>query len=142
MKNLNELIICSNYYKAKHEYLEMKIAKFKKLQLACGSPIEPIEPEEPEESEPEPDSDVSLFFKNMIVQDNTGKIKRSDSYSFYKKFCKTKQSEPKQKPQFYAAIEKLIGQPIKTNGIYYYKNYSLKSDPLLTFNESVEEFIF
>ncbi len=159
MKNLNDLIICSNYYKAKHEYLEMKIAKFKKLQLACGSPIEtqyvadvitkePI-PEVESDTEPESDTDtdtdtdVSLFYKNKIVKDETGKIKRSDTYGFYRKFCKTEQLEPQQKPQFFEKIEKLIGQPIKTNGLFYYKNVSFrKSDPILTFNETVDTLIF
>ena len=160
MSNLNELIIRSNYYKAKHEHFEMKIAKIKKLQLACGSPIEteckqyvadvitkePIPEVEPDtetdtESGTEPDTDVSLFFKDKIIKNDKGKIKRSDCYGFYKKYCKTK--EPMQKPQFFEKIEQLVGQPIKTNGLFYYKNYSFtKSDPTLTFNETVDTLIF
>ena len=91
MTNLNELIIRSNYYKAKHDYFEMKIAKIKKLQLACGSPIEteckqyvadvitkePIPEVEPDtetdtesESDTESDAFVSLFFKDKIVKDD------------------------------------------------------------------------
>ena len=158
MTNLNELIVSSNYYKAKHEYFEMKIAKFKKLQLACGSPIETeckqyvadvitkepiseVEPDTDTESDTDTDTDVSLFFKNKIVKDDTGKIKRSDCYGFYKKYCKTK--EPMQKPQFFEKIEQLVGQPIKTNGLFYYKNYSFtKSDKAPTFNETVDTLIF
>ena len=136
----------------------MKIAKIKKLQLACGSPIETEckqyvadvitkepEPEDTEldtdtESE-EPDTDVSLFFKDKIIKNDKGKIKRSDCYGFYKKYCKTK--EPMPKPQFFTAIEQLIGQPIKTNGLFYYKNYSFtKSDKAPTFNETVDTLIF
>ena len=137
----------------------MKIAKIKKLQLACGSPIETeckqyvadvipevepdTEPDTDTESDTDTDTDVSLFYKNKIVKDDTGKIKRSDTYGFYKKFCKTEQLEPQQKTQFFEKIEQFIGQPIKTNGIYYYKNYSFtKSNQTLTFNESVEELIF
>ncbi len=164
MKNLNDLIICSNYYKARHEYLEMKIAKFKKLQLACGSPIESeckqyvadvitkepipeVESEVESDTEPESDTDtdtdVSLFYKNKIVKDDTRKIKRSDTYGFYRKFCKTEQLEPQQKPQFFEKIEKLVGQPIKTNGLFYYKNVSfIKSDKAPTFNETVDTLIF
>ena len=161
MTNLEELKIRSNYYKAKHEYLEMKISKFKKLQLACGSPIETqyvadvitkepipeVESEVESDTEPESDTDtdtdVSLFYKNKIVKDDTRKIKRSDTYGFYKKFCKTEQLEPQQKPQCFEKIEKLIGQPIKTNGLFYYKNYSFtKSDKAPTFNETVDTLIF
>ena len=164
MTNLNELIVSSNYYKAKHEYLEMKIAKIKKLQLACGSPIEteckqyvadvitkePIqevepdtEPESDTESGTESDTYVSLFFKDKIVKDSTGKIKRSDFFDFYKKYCLMHKLDPKPKTEFFVLIEKLIGQPIKTNGLYYYKNYSFrKSDPILTFNETVDTLIF
>ena len=162
MTNLEELIIRSNYYKAKHDYFEMKIAKFKKLQLACGSPIEteckqyvadvitkePIpevesdtEPESDTAESEEPDTDVSLFFKDKIIKNDKGKIKRSDCYGFYKKYCKTK--EPMQKPQFFEKIEQLVGQPIKTNGLFYYKNYSFtKSDKAPTFNETVDTLIF
>ena len=167
MTNLNELIVSSNYYKAKHEYLEMKIAKLKKLQLACGSPIETEckqyvadvitkepEPEEPEvesdtaesdtaESDTESDAFVSLFFKDKIVKDDKGKIKRSDFFDFYKKYCKLHKLDPKPKTEFFEKIEQLIGQPIKTNGLFYYKNYSFrKSDPTLTFNETVDTLIF
>ena len=158
MSNLNELIIRSNYYKAKHEYLEMKIAKFKKLQLACGSPIEPEEPEEPteyiktivndiititeENEEEEPESDVSLFFTTQIIKDDNGKIKRSDCYNRYIKYCQSKQYIPKIKSTFFKMIEALVGKPIKSN-VYCYKNYSLtKSDQVLTFNETVDTLIF
>ena len=164
MTNLNELIVSSNYYKAKHEYLEMKISKLKKLQLACGSPIEteckqyvadvitkePIqevepdtEPESDTESDTESDAFVSLFFKDKIVKDDKGKIKRSDFFDFYKKYCKLHKLDPKPKTEFFEKIEQLIGQPIKTNGLFYYKNYSFrKSDPTLTFNETVDTLIF
>ena len=160
MTNLNELIVSSNYYKAKHEYLEMKISKLKKLQLACGSPIETeckqyvadvitkepiseVEPDTDTESDTDTDTDVSLFYKNKIVKDDTGKIKRSDTYGFYKKYCKTEQLEPQQKPQFFEKIEQIIGQPIKTNGLYYYRNHSfIKSDKAPTFNETVDTLIF
>ena len=161
MSNLNELIIRSNYYKAKHEYLEMKISRFKKLQLACGSPIEteckqyvadvitkePIPEVEPD-TEPESDTESgteseSDTYVSLFVKDSTGKIKRSDFFDFYKKYCLMHKLDPKPKPQFFVLIEKLIGQPIKTNGIYYYKNYSFrKSDHTLTFNETVDTLIF
>ena len=161
MSDLNELIIRSNYYKAKHEYLEMKIAKIKKLQLACGSPIETeckqyvadvitkepiqeVESESDTESGTESDTYVSLFVKDKIVKDDTGKIKRSDFFDFYKKYCLMHKLDPKpHTPQFFKKIEQLIGKPIKTNGLFYYKNVSFrKSDPTPTFNETVDTLIF
>ena len=161
MTNLEDLIITRNYHQAKFLYLEMKI---RKLQLARVSrsesdtdykktitndaiiiqPDTDVESSESEnESENECEDDITIFVKNKLVKDDNFKLKRTECYICYKKYCELQKLKPKPKPQFFKAIEKILGQPTKTNGIYFYKNYSLiKSDPLLTFNESVEEFIF
>ena len=158
MSDLENLIICRNYYEAKYKFIEMKIKKIQQLptdtkykQSIAANIIKPdpiSEPEVEPDTEPdtdteseEPDTDVSLFFKDKIIKDDKGKIKRSETYGFYKKFCKTEQTEPMPKPQFFEKIEQLVGQPNKTNGLFYYKNYSLVKSAL-TFNESVEELIF
>ena len=133
--------------------------KIKKLQLARVSRSESdtdykktitndvitIEPDtevesSESESENECEDDITIFVKNKLVKDNNSKLKRSDCYKSYEKFCESKQTKPKPKPQFFKAIEQLIGHPTKTNGTYFYKNYSLvnKHAALLTFNESVE----
>ena len=160
MTNLEELIIERNYYQAKYLFINMKI---KKLQLARVSRSESdtdykktitndvitIEPDTDVESsesenENECEDDITIFVKNKIVKGNDLKLKRTDCYICYKQYCELQKLKPKPKPQFFKAIEKILGQPTKTNGIYFYKNYSLvnKHAALLTFNESVEDFIF
>ena len=153
MTNLEELKIAKNYYEAKYLYIAMKI---KKLEAATQSPTETeynkiitddiititeeVESEIEEENESE--TDVSLFFNTMILKDDNAKIKRSDCFNFYVKYCKTKQIEPKIKSIFFKSIESFLGKPTKTN-VYYYKHFKfVESDAPLTFNQSIEELIF
>jgi hypothetical protein len=153
MKNLDELKIAKDYYKAKYLYIKMKINKlmkeapteteYKKTINNDTITIESISENE-SEAEPEPESDntVSSFFNIMIIQETNSKIKRSESYIEYVKFCKTKQYEPLMKSIFFKSIESFLGKPTKTN-VYCYKNYRfVESDTPLSFNESIEQLIF
>ena len=105
--------------------------------------IEPISENESEaEAEPESDNTVSSFFNTMILKDDNAKIKISEAYVAYVKYCKTKQIEPKIKSIFFKSIESYIGNPTKTN-VYYYKHFKfVESDAPLTFNQSIEDLIF
>ena len=123
MGNLDELKIARNYYKYKYLYIKLKI---KKLEAATQSDTEynkiitddkititEVESEIEEENESE--TDVSSFFSTMILKDDNAKIKRSDCFNFYVKYCKTKQIEPKIKSIFFKSIESYLGKPTKTN---------------------------
>ena len=153
MTNLEELKIAKDYYRAKYLYIKLKI---KKLEAATQSPTdteynkiitddiititEEVESEIEEENESE--TDVSLFFNTMILKDDNSKIKRSDCFNFYVKYCKTQQIEPKIKSIFFKSIESFLGKPTKTN-VYYYKHFKfVESDAPLTFNQSIEDLIF
>ena len=152
MGNLDELKIARNYYKYKYLYIKLKI---KKLEAATQSPTETeynkiitddkitiTEVESEIEAEPESDNTVSSFFSTMIIQETNSKIKRSEAYVAYVKYCKTKQIEPKIKSIFFKSIESYIGKPTKTN-VYYYKHFKfVESDAPLTFNQSIEDLIF
>ena len=152
MTNLEELKIAKNYYEAKYLYIAMKI---KKLEAATQSPTETeynkiitddkitiTEVESEIEAEPESDNTVSSFFSTMILKDDNAKIKRSDCFNFYVKYCKTKQIEPKIKSIFFKSIESFLGKPTKTN-VYYYKHFKfVESNAPLTFNQSIEDLIF
>ena len=152
MGNLDELKIARNYYKYKYLYIKLKI---KKLEAATQSPTETeynkiitddkitiTEVESEIEAEPESDNTVSSFFNTMILKDDNAKIKRSEAYVAYVKYCKTKQIEPKIKSIFFKSIESYLGKPTKTN-VYYYKHFKfVESDAPLTFNQSIEDLIF
>ena len=152
MTNLEELKIAKNYYEAKYLYIAMKI---KKLEAATQSPTETeynkiitddkitiTEVESEIEEENESETDVSSFFSTMILKDDNAKIKRSDCFNFYVKYCKTQQIEPKIKSIFFKSIESFLGKPTKTN-VYYYKHFKfVESDAPLTFNQSIEDLIF
>ncbi len=151
MKNLDKLKIAKNYYKYKYLYIKLKIKKlesestieYKKTIVEDMITMEPISEVE-SEAEPEPESDntVSSFFNTMIKQETNSKIKRSESYIEYVKFCKTKQYEPLIKSHFFQKFESHVGKPTKTN-VYYYKQFCfVKPDTPLTFNETIEELIF
>jgi hypothetical protein len=151
MKNLEELKIAKDYYKAKYRYIQMKIKKlesestieYKKTIVEDMITIEPIsEAEQEPEPEPESDNTVSLFFTTQIINDDKAKIKRSDCYNRYVIYCESHQLEPKQKSIFFEDIEAFIGKPKKSN-VYCYKNYRfVESDTPLTFNQSIEQLIF
>ena len=154
MTNLEELKIKKDYYRAKYLYIQMKIrnlqksteldTSYKKTIVEGTITIEPISEEEEAEAEAEPESDntVSLFFNTLILKETNSKIKRSESYVAYVNFCKTKQYEPLIKSHFFQHFESHVGKPAKTN-VYCYKHFKfVKSGAPLTFNESVDSFIF
>ena len=154
MTNLEELKIKKDYYRAKYLYIKMKIRNLQKSTELDTSykktisnddtiTIEPISENESEaEAEPETDNTVSSFFNTMIIQETNSKIKRSEAYVAYVNFCKTKQYEPLIKSHFFQQFESHVGKPKKTN-VYYYKQFCfVKPKKPLTFNESVDSFIF
>ena len=154
MTNLQELKIAKDYYKAKYLYIKLKIKKLeeestieykKTISNDDTITIEPISENESEaeaEAEPESDNTVSLFFNTLILKETNSKIKRSESYVAYVNFCKTKQYEPLIKSHFFQHFESHVGKPTKTN-VYYYKQFCfVKPKKPLTFNESVDSFIF
>ena len=149
MKNLDELKIAKNYYKYKYLYIKLKIKKiesestieYKKTIVDETITIEPISENE-SEAEPESDNTVSSFFNTMIKQETNSKIKRSESYIEYVKFCKTKQREPLIKSHFFQKFESHVGKPTKTNDYYYKQFCFVESDTPLTFNQTIEELIF
>ena len=146
MSQLEELQMRKKYYKAKYLYIKMKINK-----LIKDAPTEYIKTivndtititEETDEEPEEPVTDVSLFFQDNILKDDKAKIKRSDCYNRYIKYCESKQLKPKIKSIFFEDIEAFLGKPIKSN-VYCYKNYRfVESDTPLTFNQSIEDLIF
>ncbi len=156
MTNLDELKIAKKYYKYKYLYIKLKM---KKLQAATQSQTETEykktiiddtiiiefiteEVESETESEEEPVTDVSLFFNTQIIRDENAKIKRSDCYNRYIKYCESKQLKPKIKSIFFEDIEAFLGKPTKTN-VYCYKKYKfIEPDTQLTFNETIEDLIF
>ena len=152
MGNLDELKIARNYYKYKYLYIKLKI---KKLEAATQSPTETeynkiitddkitiTEVESEIEAEPESDNTVSSFFNTMIIQETNSKIKRSEAYVAYVNFCKNKQCEPLIKSHFFQQFESHVGKPKKTNVYYYMQFCFVNSNKPLTFNESVDSFIF
>ena len=151
MTNLEELKIAKKYYKYKYLYIAMKIKKleaestieYKKTIVEDKITIEPISENE-SEAEPEPESDntVSSFFNTMIIQETNSKIKRSEAYVAYVNFCKNKQCEPLIKSHFFQQFESHVGKPKKTNVYYYMQFCFVNSNKPLTFNESVDSFIF
>ena len=130
MKNLDELKIAKNYYKYKYLYIKLKMKKleaatqsqteteYKKTiiddTIIIESITEELESETESEEEPEEDS-IKLFFNKMIIKDVKHRIKRSDCYNRYVKYCESQQIEPKQKSIFFEAIEAFLGKPKKTN---------------------------
>ena len=154
MTNLEELKIKKDYYRAKYLYIKMKIRNLQKSTELDTSykktisnddtiTIEPISENESEaEAEPESDNTVSSFFNTMIIQETNSKIKRSEAYVAYINFCKMKQYEPLIKSIFFKSIESYLGKPKKTN-VYYYKQFCfVKPNKPLTFNETIDSFIF
>ena len=153
MSHLEELQIRKDYYKAKYLYIELKIKKLMKastepqlIKSFIGDTIT-IQPdseneEEEEESEEEPETDISLFFNTQIIRDENAKIKRSDCYNRYAKYCESQQLKPKIKSVFFEDIEAFLGKPTKSN-VYCYKNYKfIEPDTQLSFNETIEDLIF
>ena len=149
MSHLEELQIRKDYYKAKYLYIELKI---KKLMKASTEPqliktfvndTITIHPESETESEEEPEEDrIILFFNKMIIKDVKHRIKRSDCYNRYVKYCESQQLAPKIKSLFFESIEAQVGNPIKSNE-FYYKNYKfIEPDTQLSFNETIEDLIF
>ncbi len=145
MKNLEDLKIAKNYYKAKYHYIQLKIKKLQKSTEPEPEYIKTIVNDTitiTEETEEEPVTDVSLFFTTQIIKDENAKIKRSDCYNRYIKYCESKQLKPKIKSIFFEDIEAFLGKPKKTN-VYCYKNYKfIESDTPLSFNETIEDLIF
>ena len=152
MANLQELKIAKNYYEAKYLYIAMKI---KKLEAATQSPTETeynkiitddkitiTEVESEIEAEPESDNTVSSFFSTMIIQETNSKIKRSEAYVAYVNFCKMKQYEPLIKSIFFKSIESFLGKPKKTNVYYYMQFCFVTPNKPLTFNQTIDSFIF
>ena len=150
MTNLQELKIAKDYYKAKYLYIKLKIKKLEAQstteteynKIITDDKITITEVESEIEEENESETDVSSFFSTMILKDDNAKIKRSDCFNFYVKYCKTQQIEPKIKSIFFKSIESFLGKPTKTN-VYYYKHFKfVESDAPLTFNQSIEDLIF
>ena len=152
MGNLDELKIAKNYYRAKYLYIKLKI---KKLEAATQSPTETeynkiitddkitiTEVESEIEAEPESDNTVSSFFSTMIIQETNSKIKRSEAYVAYVNFCKMKQYEPLIKSIFFKSIESFLGKPKKTNVYYYMQFCFVTPNKPLSFNETIDSFIF
>ena len=152
MGNLDELKIARNYYKYKYLYIKLKI---KKLEAATQSPTETeynkiitddkitiTEVESEIEAEPESDNTVSSFFSTMIIQETNSKIKRSEAYVAYVNFCKMKQYEPLIKSIFFKSIESFLGKPKKTNVYYYMQFCFVTPNKPLTFNQTIDSFIF
>ena len=155
MCNLDELKIAKNYYRAKYLYIKLKI---KKLEAATQSPTETEteynkiitddiititeEVESESEAEPESDNTVSSFFNTMIIQETNSKIKRSEAYVAYVNFCKMKQYEPLIKSIFFKSIESFLGKPKKTNVYYYMQFCFVTPNKPLTFNQTIDSFIF
>ena len=151
MTNLQELKIAKDYYKAKYLYIKLKIKKleaestieYKKTISNDKITIVPISENE-SEAEPEPESDntVSSFFNTMIIQETNSKIKRSEAYVAYVNFCKTKQYEPLIKSHFFQQFESHVGKPKKTNVYYYMQFCFVTPNKPLSFNETIDSFIF
>ena len=151
MTNLKELKIAKDYYKAKYLYIKMKIKKlqkstepdteYKKTIVEDTITIEPISENE-SEAEPESDNTVSSFFNTMIIQETNSKIKRSEAYVAYINFCKMKQYEPLIKSIFFKSIESYLGKPKKTNVYYYMQFCFVTPNKPLTFNQTIDSFIF
>ena len=152
MGNLDELKIAKNYYRAKYLYIKLKI---KKLEAATQSPTETeynkiitddkitiTEVESEIEAEPESDNTVSSFFSTMIIQETNSKIKRSEAYVAYVNFCKNKQCEPLIKSHFFQQFESHVGKPKKTNVYYYMQFCFVTPNKPLTFNQTIDSFIF
>ena len=164
LKDIQELKIAKDYYKAKYLYIKMKIKKlqkstepdteYKKTIVEDTITIEykktisndkitivPISENE-SEAEPESDNTVSSFFNTMIIQETNSKIKRSDAYVAYVNFCKIKQYEPLIKSIFFKSIESFLGKPKKTNVYYYMQFCFVTPNKPLSFNETIDSFIF
>ena len=154
MTNLEELKIKKDYYRAKYLYIKMKIRNLQKSTELDTSykktisnddtiTIEPISENESEaEAEPESDNTVSSFFNTMIIQETNSKIKRSEAYVAYINFCKMKQYEPLIKSIFFKSIESYLGKPKKTNVYYYMQFCFVTPNKPLTFNQTIDSFIF
>ena len=154
MTNLEELKIKKDYYRAKYRFIKMKIRNLQKSTELDTSykktisnddtiTIEPISENESEaEAEPESDNTVSSFFNTMIIQETNSKIKRSEAYVAYVNFCKTKQYEPLIKSIFFKSIESYLGKPKKTNVYYYMQFCFVTPNKPLSFNETIDSFIF
>ena len=154
MTNLEELKIKKDYYRAKYLYIKMKIRNLQKSTELDTSykktisnddtiTIEPISENESEaEAEPESDNTVSSFFNTMIIQETNSKIKRSESYIEYVNFCKIKQYEPLIKSHFFQQFESHVGKPKKTNVYYYMQFCFVTPNKPLSFNETIDSFIF
>ena len=154
MANLKDLLIAKSYYGAKYRFIKMKIRNLQKSTELDTSykktisnddtiTIEPISENE-SEAEPEPESDntVSSFFNTMIIQETNSKIKRSEAYVAYVNFCKTKQYEPLIKSHFFQQFESHVGKPKKTNVYYYMQFCFVTPNKPLTFNQTIDSFIF
>ena len=156
MTNLEELKIKKDYYRAKYLYIKMKIrnlqksteldTSYKKTISEGTITIEPISEEEEAEAEaeaePESDNTVSLFFNTLILKETNSKIKRSEAYVAYINFCKMKQYEPLIKSIFFKSIESYLGKPKKTNVYYYMQFCFVTPNKPLSFNETIDSFIF
>ena len=154
MANLKDLLIAKSYYRAKYRFIKMKIRNLQKSTELDTSykktisnddtiTIEPISENESEaEAEPESDNTVSSFFNTMIIQETNSKIKRSESYIEYVNFCKIKQYEPLIKSHFFQQFESHVGKPKKTNVYYYMQFCFVTPNKPLSFNETIDSFIF
>ena len=150
MTNLQELKIAKDYYKAKYRYIKLKIKKLEAQstteteynKIITDDKITITEVESEIEAEPESDNTVSSFFSTMIIQETNSKIKRSEAYVAYINFCKMKQYEPLIKSIFFKSIESYLGKPKKTNVYYYMQFCFVTPNKPLTFNQTIDSFIF
>ena len=150
MTNLQELKIAKDYYKAKYLYIKLKIKKLEAQstteteynKIITDDKITITEVESEIEAEPESDNTVSSFFNTMIIQETNSKIKRSEAYVAYVNFCKTKQYEPLIKSHFFQQFESHVGKPKKTNVYYYMQFCFVTPNKPLSFNETIDSFIF
>jgi len=150
MTNLQELKIAKDYYKAKYRYIKLKIKKLEAQstteteynKIITDDKITITEVESEIEAEPESDNTVSSFFSTMIIQETNSKIKRSEAYVAYVNFCKNKQCEPLIKSHFFQQFESHVGKPKKTNVYYYMQFCFVTPNKPLTFNQTIDSFIF
>ena len=150
MTNLQELKIAKDYYKAKYLYIKLKIKKLEAQstteteynKIITDDKITITEVESEIEAEPESDNTVSSFFSTMIIQETNSKIKRSEAYVAYVNFCNMKQCEPLIKSHFFQQFESHVGKPKKTNVYYYMQFCFVTPNKPLSFNETIDSFIF
>jgi len=71
---------------------------------------------------------IENWFLERVEKVEKGRLKRSDCFNDYNKFCDDNGITPVRKKELFEILPSYINKCIKSNGIYIYKGYKLKEE--------------